>query len=58
MKSFELQNRLSAESNARDVGKTSRLMVEGVSKRFQRAAFLAVHSKTRWWSLIVGIIYR
>ena len=30
---IELQNRLSAESNARDVGKTFEVMVEGVSKR-------------------------
>lgn len=52
---IELQNRLSAESNARDVGKTFEVMVEGVSKR-SREQLLAVHSKTRWWSLIVGII--
>ncbi len=44
---IELQNRLSAESNARDVGKTFEVMVEGLSS-FPENSFLAVHSKTRW----------
>ena len=30
---IELQNRLSAESNARDVGRTFEVLVEGVAKR-------------------------
>ena len=36
---IELQNRLSAESNARDVGKTFEVMVEGVSKRSREQLF-------------------
>ena len=36
---IELQNRLSAESNARDVGNTFEVMVEGVSKRSREQLF-------------------
>ena len=36
---IELQNRLSAESNARDVGKTFEVLVEGVSKRSKDQLF-------------------
>ena len=36
---IELQNQLSAESNARDVGKTFEVLVEGVSKRSKEQLF-------------------
>ena len=36
---IELQNQLSAESNAKDVGKTFEVMVEGVSKRSKEQLF-------------------
>ena len=36
---IELQNRLSAESNAKDVGKTFEVLVEGVSKRSKDQLF-------------------
>lgn len=36
---IELQNQLSAESNARDVGKTFTVLVEGVSKRSKEQLF-------------------
>ena len=36
---IELQNQLSAESNAKDVGKTFEVLVEGVSKRSQDQLF-------------------
>lgn len=36
---IELQNRLSAESNARDVGKTFEVLVEGLSKRSKEQFF-------------------
>lgn len=35
----KILNRLSAESNARDVGKTFEVMVEGVSKRSREQLF-------------------
>ena len=38
-KIIELQNQLSAESNARDVGKTFEVLVEGVSKRSKEQLF-------------------
>ena len=36
---IELQNQLSAESNAKDVGKTFEVLVEGVSKRSKKQLF-------------------
>ena len=36
---IELQNRLSLESNLRDVGKTFEVLVEGVSKRSDKELF-------------------
>ena len=36
---IELQNQLSAESNAKDVGKTFEVMVEGVAKRSKEQLF-------------------
>ena len=36
---IELQNQLSAESNARDVGKTFEVLVEGISKRSKEQLF-------------------
>ena len=36
---IELQNQLSAESNAKDVGKTFEVLVEGVSKRSKAQFF-------------------
>jgi tRNA-2-methylthio-N6-dimethylallyladenosine synthase len=36
---IELQNQLSAESNAKDVGKVFEVMVEGVSKRSKEQLF-------------------
>jgi tRNA-2-methylthio-N6-dimethylallyladenosine synthase len=36
---IELQNQLSAESNAKDVGKTFEVLVEGVSKRSREQLF-------------------
>ena len=36
---IELQNQLSAESNAQDVGKVFEVMVEGVSKRSKEQLF-------------------
>jgi tRNA-2-methylthio-N6-dimethylallyladenosine synthase len=36
---IELQNQLSAESNAKDVGKTFEVLVEGVSKRSKEQLF-------------------
>ena len=36
---IELQNQLSAESNAKDVGKTFEVLVEGVSKRSKDQLF-------------------
>ena len=36
---IELQNQLSAESNAKDVGKTFEVLVEGVSKRSKEQFF-------------------
>lgn len=36
---IELQNQLSAESNARNVGKTFEVLVEGISKRSKEQLF-------------------
>ena len=36
---IELQNQLSAESNTKDVGKTFKVLVEGVSKRSKEQLF-------------------
>lgn len=45
---IELQNQLSAESNAKDVGKTFEVMVEGVSN-VRKNNYSAVHSRIKWW---------
>ena len=60
-----LQNRLSAEANARCVGKTFEVLVEGVSKRShnqlfgrtkQNSSFSAARNRTAWWCSIAACI--